>query len=131
MLFSLIIVVHVIVCLLLILFVLVQSDKGGGLAGAFGGMGGGVNTVFGGKGTADILTKATTWLAVAFMVIVLTLNLLVAHRSSDQVKSVLQKRAERISKTAPASALRGIAQDPSKQQKTGTPVPPSVPAPAK
>ena len=116
MLFGIIIIVHVIVCLLLILLVLVQSDKGGGLAGAFGGMSGGVNSVFGGRGTANILTKATTWAAVLFLSISLILNLVVANKSTSQVKSVLQKRAERMSRMAPASALPKRIKDPSKIQ---------------
>ncbi len=123
MLFGLIIVLHVIVCLVLILLVLVQSDKGGGLAGAFGGMGGGVNSVFGGRGTANILTKSTTWAAALFLIISLTLNFMVANKSKGQVKSILQKRAERMSKMAPASVLPKRIKDPSKVQSTEIPAP--------
>jgi preprotein translocase subunit SecG len=112
MLYGIIIAVHMIVCVLMVLLVLVQSDKGGGLAGAFGGMGG-VNTVFGGRGTATVLTKATTWFAFGFIAICLLLNILVAHSSSEQIKTKLQKRAERMQKTAPASVLPQEADDPS------------------
>lgn len=48
--------VHVLACVLLILLVLVQKDRGGGLAGAFGG--GSLGTPFGVR-TATVLTKAT------------------------------------------------------------------------
>jgi preprotein translocase subunit SecG len=113
MIYTFLIIIHVIVSFLLILLVLVQSDKGSGLAGAFGGMGG-VNTVFGGRGTASILTKATTWMAISFMTLCIFLNLFVARQSSDQVKSILQKRAENIEKVAPASALPQQFTDPSK-----------------
>ena len=60
---------HVIVCLALVLVVLMQSSKGEGLAGsAFGGGGGGMSgAVFGGRGAATFLSKATTYLAVLFM----------------------------------------------------------------
>jgi len=46
-----------------------QSSKGEGLAGsAFGGGGGGLSgAVFGGRGAATFLSKATTYLAVLFM----------------------------------------------------------------
>lgn len=125
MLFGIVIAVHIAVCLMLVLLVLVQSDKGGGLAGSIGGMGGGMNTVFGGRGTANVLTKATTWFAVGFMVVCLALNLIVAHGSSKQVKTTLQKRAERMQKTAPASILPGGVADPSMAGP-----PPSAPAPA-
>lgn len=111
MLFGIIISVYILVCLFLILFVLIQSDKGGGLAGSFGGMGG-VNTIFGGRGTATIVTKITAWLAMGYLVISLMLNLIVSRSSTEQVKSILQKRAEKMSKMAPASALP-LQQDPS------------------
>ena len=127
MLFGIAIFVHIVVCVLLILLVLIQSDKGGGgLAGSFGGMGGGANTVFGGRGTANVLTKATTWMAAGFMIIALLLNLLVAHRSSDQVKSLLEKRAETMQKTAPAAVLPQNVADPS--QGGFLPAPPQAPA---
>jgi preprotein translocase subunit SecG len=58
---------HVIVCVALIMVVLLQSSKGEGLAGTSftGGMSG---SVFGGRGAAGFLSKATTVLAVVFMV---------------------------------------------------------------
>jgi len=62
------VVFHVIVCISLILVVLMQSAKGEGLAGgtAFGG--GVSGAVFGGRGAASFLSKATTVLAVVFMI---------------------------------------------------------------
>jgi len=58
---------HVIVCVALIMVVLLQSSKGEGLAGTSftGGMSG---SVFGGRGAAGFLSKATTVLAIVFMV---------------------------------------------------------------
>jgi len=55
------------VSIALILVVLMQSSKGEGLAGSLfgGGIGG---AVFGGRGAASFLTKATTYLAVLFMI---------------------------------------------------------------
>jgi len=64
--------IHILVCLGLIVVVLLQSGKGGGLAGAFGGAGG-VGAVFGGQAAATFLTKATRYLAIAFMVTSLSL----------------------------------------------------------
>lgn len=61
---------HVIVCVALVLVVLMQSSKGEGLAGsAFGGGGGSGlgGAVFGGRGASSFLSKATSWLAVIFM----------------------------------------------------------------
>ncbi len=70
--FAVILVVHIVVCSGLIVVVLLQSGKGGGLAGAFGGAGG-VGAVFGGQAAATFLTKATRYLAIGFMLTSLSL----------------------------------------------------------
>ncbi|GAB4320005.1 MAG: hypothetical protein Kow0074_09980 [Candidatus Zixiibacteriota bacterium] len=64
--YTVLILLHVIICAALIISVLLQSAKGEGLAGAFGGSSL-TGTVFGGRGAATFLSKATTVLAVAFM----------------------------------------------------------------
>ncbi len=56
---------YVLVCLLLLLVILLQQGKGGDMASAFGG--GSSQTAFGARGGATVLTKATTVLAVLFM----------------------------------------------------------------
>lgn len=86
---KIILVFHIIVCLALIIVVLLQSSKGGGLAGAFGG-GGGSQTIFGGQETATFLGKATTYLAILFMVLSLSLAFLTA-KSGNKEKSVLRE----------------------------------------
>src|ERR1035438_371830 len=62
--YILLLIVHVIVCLFLIIVVLLQSGKAADLAGAFGGMGS--QTAFGPRGSATLLSKATTISAVLF-----------------------------------------------------------------
>jgi preprotein translocase subunit SecG len=79
-LFSILLVIHVLICVALVITVLMQSAKGEGLAGAFGGGGGVSNAVFGGRGAASFLSKATTVLAVFFMVSCLSLSLMSAGR---------------------------------------------------
>src|SRR5258707_4129666 len=64
--------IHVIVCLFLIIVVLLQSGKAADLAGAFGGMGS--QTVFGPRGSATVLSKATTIAAGLFLVTSLNLS---------------------------------------------------------
>ncbi|UCD64497.1 MAG: preprotein translocase subunit SecG [Candidatus Zixiibacteriota bacterium] len=67
--FTIWIIFHVIVSVALVLVVLMQSSKGEGLAGsAFGGSGGLSGAVFGGRGAASFLSRATTVLAILFMV---------------------------------------------------------------
>jgi preprotein translocase subunit SecG len=81
----LLVVLHIIVCLFLIGVVLLQQSKSADLAGAFGGQGS--QTAFGPRGAANLLTKLTTWGAVLFMVISISLTVMLARTSGD--KSVL------------------------------------------
>jgi preprotein translocase subunit SecG len=66
-LFAVLITIHILICICLIISVLMQSAKGEGLAGAMGGGGGISGAVFGGRGAASFLSKATTVLAIMFM----------------------------------------------------------------
>ena len=66
-------VLFLIVCVFLILLILIQKGRGGGLASAFGGAGG--NTAFGSK-TGDVLTWATSILFGVFLILAVALNLL-------------------------------------------------------
>jgi preprotein translocase subunit SecG len=93
--------VHIAVCLGLVVVVLLQSGKGGGLAGAFGGAGG-VGAVFGGQAAATFLTKATRYLAIAFMVTSLTLaiTLRTTMRSGGTVTQGLEGRQPAAATTA-------------------------------
>lgn len=82
----LLVTVFIIVCLFLIGVVLLQQGKSADLAGAFGGQGS--QTAFGPRGAANLLTKLTTWAAVIFMGLALTLTILLA-RSGSATHSVL------------------------------------------
>jgi preprotein translocase subunit SecG len=74
--YGLVIGVHLIICVVMVLVVLLQAGKGGGLAGAFGGTGGAGQALFGGRGAATFLSKATTALGITFMTTSLALALL-------------------------------------------------------
>ena len=63
--FTLAVIIHVVVCLVIIGLVLLQAGKGADIGSAFGG--GGSQAVFGSMGTPSILGKATTAVAIAFM----------------------------------------------------------------
>jgi len=65
MLITLIDILHVFVCIILMLVVLLQQGKGGGMGAAFGG--GGAAQVFGGRGAGNILTRTTAICATIFM----------------------------------------------------------------
>ncbi len=82
--------IHVIVCLFLVVVVLLQSGKAADLAGAFGGMGS--QTVFGPRGSATVLSKATTVAAALFMITSLSLSIM-ATRSGGAVPAIFEKKA--------------------------------------
>lgn len=80
--------IHIILCLFLIVVVLLQSGKAADLAGAFGGMGS--QTVFGPRGTATVLSKATAIAATLFMITSIALVVL-SNNGSASSGSVLER----------------------------------------
>ena len=106
-------IVHVAVCIFLIVVVLLQSGKSADIAAAFGGAGS--QTAFGPRGTATLLSKATTWSAVIFMITSITLSILAYN--SPTSGSVLNGTKSTTSQPAPA-------------QQQPTP-PPATPTPPK
>ncbi len=95
---------HIVICILLIIIILLQSGKSADLAGAFGGAGS--QSTFGPRGTASILSKATTVLAVMFMVITLLLMISskrgmesgkgsLVHEDLKQEQKIDEKKAQK------------------------------------
>jgi preprotein translocase subunit SecG len=130
-------VVHYIICFAMVLVILLQSGKGGGLAGAFGGGG---STIFGGRGAGTVLTRATMKLGGLFFVTSLTLALMSATGGpggASSGKSLIQEEAKRTSGTQPVSGAPSGGQSlppagtpsPTKAVPT-TPAPQTNPAPA-
>src|ERR1700736_650871 len=75
-------------CLVLIIVVLLQSGKAADLAGAFGGAGS--QTAFGRRGASTLLSQATTWCAVMFMICAMAL-VLRTDKATGQGNSILEK----------------------------------------
>ncbi len=95
--------IHVLVCLFLIVVVLLQSGKAADLAGAFGGMGS--QTVFGPRGSATVLSRATTIAAGLFMVTSLTLSILATRAGGGAAPSILDKVGKpAATKSAPVTS---------------------------
>ena len=94
---SLITVVHVFVSAFLIIVVLLQSGKSGDIAAAFGGQGS--QTAFGPRGAATVLSKATTWSAIIFMLTSITLSIMASRHTGP--KSILGS-SQSSSQSAPA-----------------------------
>lgn len=85
-------ILHVLVAVFLVLTILLQAGRGGGVGAALGG--GGSQTVFGGRGAQTFLGKLTTGAAAVFFLTSLTLSLF----ASSPGRSVLE------GETAPPSA---------------------------
>ncbi len=96
--YTFLLVFHIIVCLLLMFFVLIQSGKGSSMANVFGG--GGMETVFGAE-TPTILNRITTILAIIFIVSSLILAVTPGKLTN---KSILKQQVEKTeNKIPPAS----------------------------
>src|SRR5215468_244665 len=91
---TLLTILHVIVCLFLMLTVLLQSGKGGGMGAAFGG--GNAATVFGGSGASSFLRRLTAGAGALFMITSMLLAFLASHNSAD----ALEKFGEQQEKLA-------------------------------
>jgi preprotein translocase subunit SecG len=76
-------ILHVLICIFLIIVVLLQSGRGADVAAAFGGMGS--QTAFGPRGSATVLTRATTYAAILFMITSITLSIVASRRSTGSV----------------------------------------------
>ena len=91
---------YILNCLVLMVVVLLQSGKAADLAGAFGGAGS--QTAFGPRGAATILSQATTWCAIMFMVCAFALVLRV-DKAVESGGSVLQQVSKPAPKKSPAT----------------------------
>jgi len=101
--------IHILVCLLLVIVVLLQSGKSADLAGAFGGYGS--QSTFGPRGTATLLSKITTTLAILFMVTSLLLQVLEARKNrSGSVLPSERPAATATQRPAPPVPQEGAAQ---------------------
>ena len=95
---TILIIVHVIVCVALIMIVLLQTGKGADMGAAFGG--GGSQTLFGSTGASTFLSKATTGAAIIFMLTSLALAYLSSHRTAD---SIIQSTPPPVEQQAPVT----------------------------
>ena len=91
-------IIHIIVCLFIIIVVLLQSGQSADIAAAFGGAGS--QTAFGPRGATTVLSKATTWAAVIFMITSISLSVF-ANRESHHSGSVLGNVKTTNTKTVP------------------------------
>ena len=94
------IVITCIITVLLILIVLVQNSKGGGLTGEFGGLGS--NQLMGVKKTTDLLEQITWGLGIAVMVLSLASYIMIDRNQTTGINSPNADRAQ--TQTLPGAA---------------------------
>jgi preprotein translocase subunit SecG len=141
-LFVALVVLHIFVCVLLVLLILIQNDKGGGLAGAFGGMGG--SAAFTGSSTATFLTKLTQGVALTSFVLLLALNYMSTKgiesgRRESELKSARKGLSSVIPGQLPANgdsegahkAIPGLGNTPEGKEPGAGGAAPVAPEPAK
>ena len=104
MLYTLLLIVFVIDCALLMVVILLQDSKGQGLAGAFGGGGGFSTSMFGGRGAATFLGKATQYLGAAFLFLCILMSL-IGPGSRVDAGSVVMDAAQQAQQQIPQTGL--------------------------
>ncbi|WP_242928063.1 preprotein translocase subunit SecG [Pontibacter vulgaris] len=99
----------VFICVLLILVVLAQNPKGGGLSSQFGGS---TSQLMGVKRTGDLLEKLTWGFAIALIVLTLASHMLVGSSEDTSVnRSVNEERARQSQLPAAPSTVPGAGTD--------------------
>lgn len=111
---TLVLVVHIVSCVFLILFVLLQAGKGAELGATLGNLG---QTYFGSQ-TGNILTKITTVIAFLFMLTSIGLTVL-QHKevSSSIMESKVAKTVPAVPAAAPVTVPAQPQTEPAKQAK--------------
>jgi len=99
--FTLMLIIHVTVCILLIFFVLLQSGRGADLGAAFGSMG----QVTHSRGSMGGIGIITTTVAVIFMLSSLTLAFMSSERARDSVVKDIPIKTETSSPSKAEEAL--------------------------
>jgi preprotein translocase subunit SecG len=105
--YTLFIILAIVCAILLVLVVLAQNSKGGGLSSQFGGSG--ASNLIGVKKTGDVLERLTWGFAIAIMVFSLATNF-TTPSSGASTDEILERAREQqaapsldIKKTAPAT----------------------------
>ena len=113
-------IVYVVVCLFLILVVLLQSGKGGGLGSAFGGGGAG-QQIFGGAGAGNLLTRLTAFFAFLFMVLSAVLAYLSSSGEQALDRAVREQGAAQTAEAEPGEdADEGVVSEPNQTNQVAT-----------
>jgi len=112
--------IHIIVCIALILIVLLQTGKGASMGAAFGGS---TQTVFGATGSAGFFEKLTTGVAVVFMLTSLVLTYSSAKRGEKTIMTPPAAQEQKALPSVPETSA------PDQGQKADSATVPEIPPP--
>jgi preprotein translocase subunit SecG len=115
---TLITIVHVFVCFFLILVVLLQAGKGGGMGIAFGSSTS--SQVFGGRGAGSFLEKLTAGTAVMFMLTSITLAWFASQSDSSRLQKLSAQKQKQEQKDAAKAADDKVQKDAAERAKALT-----------
>ena len=102
--------IHILVCIFIVIVVLLQSGKSADVAAAFGGMGS--QTAFGPRSAANVLTKATTWSAVIFMITSIALSVMMGRHGSNSVLQGVKPPKQTTAPAQPGAPSNGSNREP-------------------
>jgi preprotein translocase subunit SecG len=123
-------VLHVLVCLMVMLVVLIQPGKSGGLGAALGGAG--AQQIFGGRGAGNFLTR-TTWITASVFFLTSITLAYISTSTGDSLENLAQERSRNVvsdeAPAPPAAAGEPAAPAPAAPAE-GSTAAPAEPAPA-
>ena len=90
--YTLLVILFILISITMVIVILLQAGKGQGLAGSIGGGAGG-SSIFGGRGAADFLSKATSWIAALYIIFALAIGMLYKTEVESTQQSLIEQRA--------------------------------------
>lgn len=96
-----VLIIHLILAVALVAIILVQRSEGGGLG--IGGGQGGMGAFASARGTANFLTRMTTYIAIGFIITSLTLAILAGE--GKEKKSILDAASSVVEEVGDMPAL--------------------------
>ncbi|MDH7516172.1 MAG: preprotein translocase subunit SecG [Bacteroidota bacterium] len=118
--FTVLMILIILIGALMTVVILMQSSKGQGLSGAFGGAGG-VGTMLGVRRAADVLAKATWVLATAFIFLIFLINLFFLPTEGTEESIINRQMQEQPLRTSPQQTApqQAPTQEPAPQPQGG------------
>lgn len=107
--YALVMALFLFVCLFMVLLILIQKGRGGGLTSAFGGAG--ANTAFGSK-TGDVLTWATSIVFGIYLILAISMNLLAEKKANPGMGLPAPTQTETLPTLPPLAAPSDVPMTP-------------------